>query len=214
MMHDAATRRSPRTLRPRSVRLEPEGPEDLRTCGPTDPRNCGPTDPQRGFTLVELLIVIAVIGVISAMAMAGYRHAQVRGAEAAAVAGLRAINQAQFSFSQTCGSQRYSPTLAGLGIPHPATGQAFLSSDMTMDPLVKSGYLFVMSGTEVPDAPKTCNGLAPVGSYRVTADPATPGVTGSLYYATNTDRVIFFDTATFSQDMPETGAPGHGTEVK
>jgi hypothetical protein len=83
-----------------------------------------------------------------------------------------------------------------------------------MDPLVKSGYLYVMTGTQVPDAPQTCNGLVPVSSYKVTADPTAPGVSGIRFFATNTDRVVFADTATFSEDMPETGAPGHGTEVK
>ena len=85
---------------------------------------------------------------------------------------------------------------------------------MTMDPLQKSGYLYVMSGTEVLEAPQTCNGLTPVSSYKVTADPLAPGVSGVRYFATNTDRVIFADTVTFSEDMPERGAPGHGTEMK
>ena len=169
---------------------------------------------ESGFTLIELLIVIAIVGILSAMAMAGYRHARLRGSETAAIAALIAVNQAQFSFSQTCGNQRYSPTLAGLGAPAPTTGQAFLSSDMTVDPLVKSGYLFVMAGTAVPEAPQTCNGLAPVATYKVTADPTTPGTSGIRFFATNTDRVVFADSATFAQDMPETGAPGHGTEVK
>lgn len=167
-----------------------------------------------GFTLVELLIVIAIVGILAAISMAGYRHARVKGAETAAVAGLSAINQAQFAFAQTCGNQRYSPTLAGLGQPSPTTGQAFLSADMTMDPLIKSGYQYVMEGTAVPDAQPACNGVVPVASYKVTADPVNPGVSGVRYFATNTDRAIFGDTATFSQDMPETGAPGHGTELK
>lgn len=183
---------------------------DSRTPGSPAPRTPG----SPGFTLVELLIVIAIVGIVAALAMAGYRHARLSGSEAATIVALTAINQAQLSFSQTCGDQRYSPTLAGLGVPAPTTGQAFLSPDMTVDPLIKSGYIYVMSGTAAPDAPQTCNGLVPVTTYKVTADPATPGVTGIRYFATNTDRVIFADSATFTQDMPETGAPGHGTEVK
>jgi type IV pilus assembly protein PilA len=168
----------------------------------------------RGITLIELLIVMAIVGILAAIAMAGYRHARVTGSEASAVAALLTINQAQFAFSQTCGNQLYSPTLAGLGVPSLASGQAFISPDMTADPLMKSGYLFVMSGTAALDARQTCNGLTPVTSYQVTADPVNPGISGIRYFATNTDRVVFADTVTFSDEMPERGAPEHGAEVK
>ncbi|MEO6212127.1 MAG: prepilin-type N-terminal cleavage/methylation domain-containing protein [Vicinamibacterales bacterium] len=173
-----------------------------------------PAAGRAGFTLVELLIVMAIIAVISAIAVAGYRHARVKAGEVVAMAALQTINQAQFSFSQTCGDQRFSPTLAGLAVPAPTTGQGFISPDLAGDPIVKSGYQFVMTGTPTTDGRLSCNGLTPVTSYQVSADPTAGGVSGALFYATNTDRTVFADTATFAGNMPETGAPGHGSEVK
>jgi prepilin-type N-terminal cleavage/methylation domain-containing protein len=167
-----------------------------------------------GFTLVELLVVMAVIAILSALAVAGYRHTRVMAGQAVAVAALKTINQAQFSFSQACGDQHFSPTLAGLATPVPATGQGFLSPDLAADPVLKSGYLFTMGGTPTTDGRQSCNGLAPVTAYQVSADPTAGGVTGAMYYGTNTDRAVFGDTATFAGNMPETGAPGHGSELK
>ena len=77
---------------------------------------------QRGFTLVELLIVLAIIGVLAAIAVAVYRHARASADEAGALVSLRAINDAQFAFAQTCGNQRFAPTLVSLGTPMPTTG--------------------------------------------------------------------------------------------
>lgn len=167
-----------------------------------------------GFTLLELLVVMCIIAVIASLAVAAFRHARANGGEAVASAALRTINQAQFAFAQTCGDQRYSPTLTGLGVPAPTTGQAFISPDLVGDPIVKSGYQFAMAGTTATDGRQTCNGLVPVSTYQVTADPTAPGVSGNLFFGTNTDRVVYSDTSTFAGNMPETGPPGHGSEVK
>ena len=168
-----------------------------------------------GFTLVELLIVLAIIGVLASVSMAIYRNARVRAGETMAVATLQAINQAQFAYAQACGNQRFSPTLAGLGTPMPTTGQPFISPDLAADPAVKGGYQVAMAGTAVNDTGLTCTGLTPVASYQVTADPVRPGLSGRRFFATNTDRVLYEDAdKTFAPDMPETGAPTHGIEMK
>ena len=168
-----------------------------------------------GFTLIELLVVLAIVALLGSAAMVGYRQARIRGAEAAAVAALNAINQAQFTYMQSCGRQRYAPTLVALGTPAPGHESGFLSPDLAVsDPLPKSGYLIQLSGTQATEGDQTCTGLVPLDRYRLTADPLTPGSTGNRYYGTNTDRVIYSDTVSFADDMPESGAPGHGAEIR
>ena len=168
-----------------------------------------------GFTLVELLIVIAIVGVLSSISMALYRSARIRAGEASAVTTLETVNKAQFLFAQVCGNQRYAPSLAALATPMPSSNQAFVSPDLGTDPLLKSGYQFTMAGTAVTDAGQTCTGLTPVESYQLTADPLRPGLSGNRFFATNTDRVRYEDAEkTFAADMPEKGAPTHGAEMK
>ena len=167
-----------------------------------------------GFTIIEILIVIALIGIVSSLAVIGTRAARIRTSETAALSALRAINQAQFTFSQTCGHHTYAPTLVSLGTPPPGSESAFLSPDLTMsDPLTKSGYVFTLAGTTDPDSPLACTGIAPLTSYQLTADPVSPGHSGIQFFGTNTDRVIYGDITTYTGNMPESGAPGHGSEV-
>src|SRR5688572_2257475 len=170
---------------------------------------------QAGFTIIEILIVIALVGIVSSLAVIGTRHARVRSVEAAAISALRTINQAQFAFMQGCGNQAYAPTLVSLGTPPPGSDSAFLSPDLTQsDPLQKSGYLFTMGGTANPDAPTACTGVAPLSSYQISADPLNPGDSGIRFFGTNSDRVIYGDVTTYTGNMPESGAPGHGTEIR
>ncbi len=167
-----------------------------------------------GFTLVELLILIAIVAILASISMGIYVHARVQGNEASAIATLTAINQGQFAFAQACGSQHYAATLAALAAPMPTTGQGFVSPDLAVDPLPKTGYQFVLTGTPLNLEYRSCTGEELLERYSLTADPLRPGFSGSRFFATNTDRIVFTDSASFAGEMPDTGAPPHGAELK
>ena len=170
---------------------------------------------ESGFTLIELLVVMAIIALLASMAMFGVRHARIRSAEASAISTLTSINRGQFMYMQSCGHQRYAPTLLALASPAPGDEHGFISTDMAAaEALPKSGYVFQMTGTPATEGEQTCTGGVPLDRYKLTADPLSPGISGRHFYGTNTDRVIYEDLASFATDMPETGAPGHGTEIK
>ena len=169
----------------------------------------------RGFTLVELLIVLAIVGVLATLAMANYSYARIRAAEASAIASMTAINQAQAAYAQTCGHQRFAPRLTSLGKPNPGTNVAFLSPDLTTGDVVeKSGYRIAMEGPEVAEAALTCTGETPVEAYHVIADPLAPGVTGQRFFGTNIDLIVYENAETFEGNMPDVGPPPSGQETK
>jgi prepilin-type N-terminal cleavage/methylation domain-containing protein len=170
----------------------------------------------RGFTLIELLLVILIVGILLTISLANYRQARLRGAETSAVGALGTINRAQFAYMQTCGNQKFAPSLTVLGKPNPGTNAAYLSPDLTgADEVVKSGYRIAMEGTEVSEPILTCTGDTPVESYHVTADPVVPGTTGLRFFGTNIDLVIYENLETFGGGkMPDSGAPAIGQEVR
>jgi type IV pilus assembly protein PilA len=169
----------------------------------------------RGFTLVELLIVLAIIGVLATLAMANYNYARIRAAETSAIASLTAINQAQAAYAQTCGHQKFAPRLTSLGKPNPGTNIAFLSPDLTTGDVVeKSGYRIAMDGPEVAETVSSCTGETPVEAYHVTADPLSPSVTGHRFFGTNTNLIVYENTETFEGKMPDVGPPPMGQETK
>jgi prepilin-type N-terminal cleavage/methylation domain-containing protein len=171
---------------------------------------------ERGFTLIELMIVLAILGVVLTIAFNQYRGMQARGNEASAIGSLRAIAAGQWEFALTCGNMKYATVLPDLAKPVPATGEAFLSPDLTVaDTFEKSGYVLKMVGKPLDDGRTACNGVPVADGYAATADPVRPGVSGQYYYGVNADRVLYVDEqATYTENLPESGAAGHGGEVR
>jgi prepilin-type N-terminal cleavage/methylation domain-containing protein len=169
-----------------------------------------------GFTLVELMIVLAIVAVLLSLAFNEYRGMQARGNEASAIGSLRSIAAAQWQFALTCGNMKYATTLPALAQPVATTGQGFLSPDLTSaETFEKSGYQFQMAAKPLDSAPPACNGVTVAEGYAATADPVKPGVTGSYFYGVNADRVLYQDQEkTFTGNLPESGPGGHGGEVR
>jgi prepilin-type N-terminal cleavage/methylation domain-containing protein len=175
-----------------------------------------PRRADRGFTLIELMIVLAILAIVLAIAFAEYRNMRARGNEVSALSSLRSIAAAQAQFAMTCGNLRYAVALPALGQPVPTTGQPFLSPDLTEgETIEKSGYRLHMAGKPLNDAPPACNGASVAEGYAATADPLKPGLSGFLFYGVNADRVLYVDgQKSFKDDLPESGAAPHGQEVK
>jgi len=103
---------------------------------------------QRGFTLIELMIVVAIILIIAAIAIPGYLNSKMAANEASAVNTIRAINVAEVSYQTTYPAKGYASTLAALGGPDactPTTETACLI-DPDVSTGIKAGYTFAAPG--------------------------------------------------------------------
>jgi prepilin-type N-terminal cleavage/methylation domain-containing protein len=147
---------------------------------------------QKGFSLIELLIVVAIILIIAAIAIPNLLRSKMAANEASAVATLRTLNTSAVAYSTTYGA--YPGALTNLGPSSAPTSSAadLIDSVLANDPATKSGYTFNWSGTVTNNV---------VSAYTITAKPLTGGVTGQRGFFTDQSGVIRADvggTATVS----------------
>jgi prepilin-type N-terminal cleavage/methylation domain-containing protein len=132
---------------------------------------------QRGFSLIELLIVVAILLIIAAIAIPSLLKSRISANEASAVASLRAINTAQVAYATAYPNVGYADDLAKLGT---ATGSGTPVSS------AKAGLLDWVLGCGTQPCPKSGYNFAisPVGSasplqdYSITGVPLVLGQTG------------------------------------
>lgn len=164
-----------------------------------------------------MLFVVALIGLLSSLAIPTLSRARGKAQASSSLGTLRVINSSQLSFAITCGLGFYAPDLPSLGINPPNASEAFIPPDMaTAASVIRSGFTFTVSGTPLPGAPVSCNGIGPGRTspgYVATADPLDPLLI-PRYFGTNADGVIYEYTATLNGIMPESGVPLAGEPIK
>jgi hypothetical protein len=173
---------------------------------------------EAGFTLIDLLFVVALIGTICAIALPTLLRARTSAQAASAIADMRIVNSAQLSYAITCGSGFYSPDLPTLGLVPPGSSSGFLSADLAAAPItIKSGYRIQLMGTPFGGSPVGCSGLAAGGAapaYKAGADLVDLANPIQRHFATNATGVIVEDTAPLFPGMPEAGPPVAGTPIQ
>jgi type IV pilus assembly protein PilA len=148
---------------------------------------------QKGFSLIELLIVVAIILIIAAIAIPNLLRAKIAANEASAVGSTRTIVTAEISYSN---SFQIGPALlTNLQTPAggcPGTGAAVGAAcliDSNLAGGVKSGYNFAA----VPNG-GAGTAASPNTGFEATAMPITPGTTGQRAFCADMSGVLHFNT--------------------
>lgn len=139
---------------------------------------------QKGFSLIELLIVVAIILIIAAIAIPNLLGARMSANEASAVGSVRTLNMACVTYSSTYGAG-FPSALSDLGPAASATSTAADLIDASLVSGTKSGYDFVY-------AAGAANADGSIDTYTLNANPSAPGQSGTRYFYTDQSGVITY----------------------
>ena len=145
---------------------------------------------RKGFSLIELLIVVAIILIIAAIAIPNLLRARIAANESSAVASIRTINTAEISYNSTFPTVGFAATLGSLSgtscAPPGSTGACLIDTQLATG--TKSGYSFVLSNVTG----------TPASSYMAIGTHLTPNQTGVRYFCSFADAVVRYNATSIT----------------
>jgi type IV pilus assembly protein PilA len=146
-------------------------------------------DRQAGFSLIELLVVVAIILIIVAIAVPNFLRAKISANESSAVSSVHAIDTAEIAYSSMFSSIGYSVHLTDLGTggisPCPGIATAACFIDPALANGTKSGYNFTY---------QQINSATPAVQFTINADPVMHDITGQKSFYSDESNIIHYDT--------------------